>query len=855
MKKTFKILSLILFLVSTLIIIAPLIFKNQIKDTITEKINAQINAVFSINHVSLSFISDFPNASIALENILIINKQPFTGDTLLLVNSIQLETSILNLLSKKLTVDNISISNAIVNLKTNPNNISNYDIMNPSDAIITKEPLETEQTSSVSLQLEDYSFNNIQFNYIDEKSKLSIIVKNFNHRGKGVFSKEDVLLNTYSSIEALTFSSANINYLKSAKIQYDAKVNINLNTLKAEFLENLAELNDLSLSFHGFIQPTEPGIEMDINFDSKGSKFKSLLSLVPSAYSSEFDAIKASGELNLNGKATGLYSDTSVPRFNVNINTNNSSFQYPDLPTAITNIYIDTYINNTTGKLDDTKVAIRRFDLKIGNDIFQASSYLSNLNTNPHVKAKLEGVLNLGNLTNAYPLELEDKLEGVLKFNLQSEFTQKAIEKEQYSEIKNSGFISLKNMTVETEMLPNPVTINSASLKFSPKDFKLESFIANTASSDLNAKGTLTNIMGFVFGDKALTGDFTVNSNNFNTFDFLSQAEITKETESKNVTVVDSTTISGIKIPEKIHITTTLIAKTVSYDNIILSDMRGKIKIKDQKAIFEKTTAKLLGGTITLNGNVDTKPTPSKFDFSMSLKELDIVQSFTTIELFASIAPFATAVDGKMSTTLNLTGILDPDFFPEMNSLYGNGIAKLEVKEIDSKKSNALSLLENNFKFIDLKKLDMKKIKTALTFENSTVSFQPFRIASYDGIPVKMEGSHSFANTMNYNLSTKVPVKFLGNEALNLLSGLSKDEIDKMKVPIKINLNGDVTKPNVEPDYTSALKAVSGKVLESQKNKLLNSLLKGNKIDIDSTSSNVKKLEKEAKNLLKGLFK
>ena len=62
-------------------------------------------------------------------------------------------------------------------------------------------------------------------------------------------------------------------------------MNINLNTLKAEFLENLAELNDLSLSFHGFIQPTEPGIEMDINFDSKGSKFKSLLSLVPSAYS------------------------------------------------------------------------------------------------------------------------------------------------------------------------------------------------------------------------------------------------------------------------------------------------------------------------------------------------------------------------------------------------------------------------------------------------------------------------------------------------------------------------------------------------------------------------------------------
>lgn len=853
MKKIFKILSVLLLLFLALLILAPLFFKQQIKDTVTKEVNSLINAEFSIDHISVSFISDFPNASIELENILITNNEPFEGDTLVLINSVLLETSISKLLSEKLSIDNFSVSNATVNLKSNLDNIPNYDIMYPSDENSTEETSTPETASTISLHIEDYSFNNIQFNYIDEKSQLSMIVKNFNHQGKGTFSTQDVLLNTTSSIEGFTFSSENITYLKSAKIQWDANINVNLNTLKVEFLENLATLNDLNLSFHGFVQPIESGIDMDLNFDSKGSKFKSLLSLIPSAYSADFAAVEANGKLNFGGTATGLYSDTSIPKFDVNINTNNASFHYPDLPKAITDIYIDTHINNATGLLDDTKVALKRFDLKIDEDLFQASSSLSNLTTNPHVKATLKGVINLGNLGQAYPLELEENLEGILNFDLQSEFTQKAIEEEQYSNIKNSGYISLKNMTVETEMLPHPVAINTASLKFTPKDFILESFIATTATSDLNAKGTLTNLMGFVFSNKPLTGQFTVNSTNFNTFDFLSQTEVEPETETKKDVVIDSTTISEIKIPENINITTTLNAKTVSYDNIILTDMRGKINIKDQKAIFENTTAKLLGGTIALKGNVNTKPTPSIFDFSMSLQELDIVESFSTLSLFSSIAPFAKALSGKMSTSLDLTGKLDSDFFPEMNSLNGNGLSNLEVKEIDVKKSNALSLLESNFEFVDFTKLDMQKIQTVIQFENSAISFQPFKIATYDAIPIQMEGSHSFDNKMNYNLSTEVPVKFLGEKATSLLSGFSKEEIDKMKVPIKINLNGDVTKPNVVPDYSSALKLVSGKVIESQKNKLLKSLFKEDEKEGESTPK--EDVKKAAKNLLKGLFK
>ena len=848
MKKTAKIISALVILLFLILVLTPIFFKKQIKAKIITEVNNTINAQFTIESISLSFITSFPDASIDLKEVLLINNAPFKGDTLAYLKNIQLETSIQNLLSQKLTIDKFSVSDAVINIKTNKEGVGNYDITHQSQTTQTEPAANT--SSNLSLHIEDYGFHNIQFNYIDQKSLISINVKNFNHNGKGTFSSENVLLKTSSSIESFSFSSENLSYIKNAKLLWDANINLDLTSFKVAFEENVAHFNDLILSFHGYVQPTDTGIAMDLDFDSKGSKFKSLLSLVPSAYSSNFADVEANGELNFDGIAKGVYSDTSVPKFNVNINTNNASFHYPDLPKSVSNIYIDTNINNQTGNIDDTQVALKRFDATIDQDTFKASSYISNLTSNPHVKSALKGTINLGNLSNAYPLNLEEKLEGTVVFDLHSEFTQRAIEKELYQNIDNKGSITLKNMKVETDMLPHPMAIQEASLKFTPKDFKLEKFNAKTGTSDLNAKGTLTNLIGFVFGEKELTGEFTIMSNNINAFDLLSETEIA-DTDNEQKETTSSESIA-IKIPKKINITTKVFAKKVRYDNIILSNMRGTMRIKDEKAIFENTSAKLLGGTIALEGNVDTRPTPSVFDFSMALKELDIVESFSTIDLFSSIAPFAKAFNGKMSTSMDLTGSLDNDFFPDMNSLTGDGLSKLQVKEIDPKKSNALSLLENNFSFVDFKKLDMKKIQTAIKFENSAISFQPFKIATYDGVPIKIEGSHSFDNKMNYNLNTQIPVQMLGKEATNLLSGLSDEEVRNMKVPIKINLNGNVNKPNVVPDYSTALKAVSGKVLESQKNKLLKSLT-GDSKDKDGNKKE-SELEKAANSLLKKLF-
>jgi hypothetical protein len=69
-----------------------------------------------------------------------------------------------------------------------------------------------------------------------------------------------------------------------------------------------------------------------------------------------------------------VYTDTTVPKFNVDIQSNNASFKYPNLPKSVQNIVIDTKIVNETGILNDTHVKPRQTFFQIDQDVFNAKA-------------------------------------------------------------------------------------------------------------------------------------------------------------------------------------------------------------------------------------------------------------------------------------------------------------------------------------------------------------------------------------------------------------------------------------------------------------------------------------------------
>ncbi|WP_423164938.1 hypothetical protein, partial [Stenotrophomonas maltophilia] len=139
------------------------------------------------------------------------------------------------------------------------------------------------------------------------------------------------------------------------------------------------------------IQILETGQQYDLSFKTPSSDFKNFLGLIPSAYSGSLSNVKTTGEFSVAGFAKGLYSDTTVPKFNIAIASNTASFQYPDLPKSVRNIVIDTKIINETGILNDTYVNLDKLSFAIDQDVFNAKANIRNVVENPLVDAQLNG--------------------------------------------------------------------------------------------------------------------------------------------------------------------------------------------------------------------------------------------------------------------------------------------------------------------------------------------------------------------------------------------------------------------------------------------------------------------------------
>jgi hypothetical protein len=101
-----------------------------------------------------------------------------------------------------------------------------------------------------------------------------------------------------------------------------------------------------------------------------------------------------------------LYSDTTVPKFNIDIASNNASVQYPNLPKSIQNIIIDSKIINETGVLNDTYINLDKLSFRIDQDILMPKQIL--LLKNAIVDAVLKGTVNLANVSKAYPIKLKN---------------------------------------------------------------------------------------------------------------------------------------------------------------------------------------------------------------------------------------------------------------------------------------------------------------------------------------------------------------------------------------------------------------------------------------------------------------
>ena len=815
MKKFLKIFGIVVGVLLLILILAPFVFESQLKDLVRKTINDNVNAQVDFEDINLSLFRNFPDATLAIKDIEVINNAPFEGDTLALSEEVVLQMSIKELFKgsgEPVKVDALKINNTLLNIKVDSLGNNNYDIAIKDTAT----PADS-SSGGFKFDVEHYEINNSQVYYVDQGSKIALFVNELNHEGTGDFSAKTSTLST-NSTALVTLNVDGTNYLNRNKLKLDADFKMDLENLRYTFLENEAMINQLPLTFDGYVQVNEDNNEVDISFKTPTSSFKNFLAVIPEEYSKNIENVETKGDFIVDGFIRGIVDDVHIPKMRIKIASENAAFKYPDLPKAVEDITIATEVINETGLAADTYVNIDALNFRIDQDAFRASGSLKNVTENMLVNMALKGKINLANIEKAYPLELEQDLNGLITADLTTSFDMDSVEKEQYQNVKSSGTATITGFSYASPEIPNEIKLATAVLKFNPSTVTLENSILTTGQTDLAISGTIQNLMGYLFTDQKLKGNFKATSKTFSVNDFMVK-QVSSEAEEETTGTATAAAGDAIKIPAFLDAQLDFTANRVLYDNLVLENTTGNLRIANETATLSNVTSNIFGGKIGLNGNVSTLNATPVFALNLDLQSIDIARAFNDMELLRNLAPIAQALQGTLSTDIDLKGDLNNDLTPQLNTLGRKCHSPNFRCKVNPAQTPLLAQLDQQLNFVDLNNLNLKDLQTKLTFINGQVEVQPFDF-NIKGIKGRASGSHGFDLDMNYQVALAIPAKYLGSEIGSTLARLSAQEQDSMTVALPIGLTGSFKNPVVNVNVQQAVNNLTQSIINNQKDNL-----------------------------------
>ncbi len=507
LKWTLIVLGGLLVLILAAAFIIPIVFKDDIKSAIDKELAKSVNAdvVFDVDKFSLSLFSNFPNITAEMNDLGVINREPFAGEILFATEKFEVEVNLKNILfGDQLRLKGISLVRPVINVKVLQDGRANYDIAIPSaDTTATEE-----ESGDFSFGIDHWEIVDGNVVYDDKSIPFLMEVKGLNHSGSGDFTQDVFDLTTNTVVDTLNVGYGGDTYLSDKRVEINAVVSIAEEYTKYTFKENTAKINDFAMSFDGWFKMNESDYGMDLTFKSPDNSFKSLLSLVPGMYSSSFNNIETQGDLAFNGAAKGTYSEKQMPAFNLNLLVKDAMFKYPDLPTAINNINIDLLVDNKDGVIENTILNLKTFHLDFGANPVDAKALVTKMYPT-NVDANIAAKLNLAELSKMFPMEGLD-----MKGNYALNLTAKGV----YDSLKKvipaiEASMSLADGYVKSNEFPLPLqdlhfnsTIKNSSGKMAETVIRVNDLSMLMENEKFNADLLLQNLDDYTWDLKAKGG-------------------------------------------------------------------------------------------------------------------------------------------------------------------------------------------------------------------------------------------------------------------------------------------------------------------------------------------------------------
>lgn len=788
------------------------IFEADVKQFAVQTINTYIQSEVKVANVEFSFLKKFPSASLEFQDVLAYGTTEATkSDTLFQAKSIFLAFDIWEIIQKNYSIKKLSFENGLIHLQIDQYGNENY--------IIWKTTTDSSTSTDLHFSLNEVKLQNVHFIYENNAKNALFDTKFTDLALNGEFSASEYELDFDTDFQLYRYEQNKVIFADQRTVKLSSKLAINSKTGSYTITDAAINYQGLPFQLAGGFVSNSTEFSTDLTISSGEIPLAKLIQLLPEQQRNTLATYQIDGSIVFDGLLKGNVSALESPSIKINYAIKDGSFLHQETNIALNGIsLIGTYGNGSENALRTSFVKLENIDAKFGSGAVSGNLSITDFNDpsfdfNGNLDLVLAEVLPFMNVTQVKNISGNAGISVATKGRIGSlnNFTL-----EDWKKAVTKGEVILSNVGFELVDSPQQFKDISGTFNIINNDIKATALKGKISQSDFNFNGMLYNVIGFLFTEnESIRMDASLRSKHI----YLDELLLS------DAPVASSDSAYQLEISDRISFYLDSKIDSLTFRKFSFSNCTAFIGLQNKQLKATSVSFNTMEGVAKGNLVVNTQPS-NKIIISSNalLSDINISQLFTDFGNFGQQTLTADNIKGK--------GTCDITFYSEWSRSFELDSKSLEVQaDLNIEKGElinfaSLEALSDYVALSDLKHIKFATLSNQIVIKNERIFIPSFDINS-TALNLKLEGSHSFNNDINYRIELLLN-DILGNkarEARKRQSEFGQIEDDGLgKTRLFIKMTGNLSDPDVSYD-TGALKDYWKEGIKKEK-KVVKSLLK-----------------------------
>ena len=473
MKLFLKILAVILALFIILIVALNLYFTDErLKNTILPHVQSAVGSEVEVDKMSLTFFRTFPRFGLDIDGLRIPDPD---GEPVASIQELLVSVELFPLLRNELSVSRLSITSPRVYYTVFADSTSNIDFLLDPDE-------EIDDTEGYEISIPGFTLRDASVLYRDETSN-SVISLEALDADISLFYGDILESRVDADLGSLNVMMDGTSYISNLSLSVNQRSTLDLENEILNFTEGTVSIRGLALNLIGTVSDwSSDELALSLQFASTSENFGELLRLAPPAFDEYLTGLHTRGSLVFEGSVDGIFSEDTLPDFDVTIAVADGFLQNPDLPQAIEDINFEILFNNSLA-------TVSHFRARAGVNRVTASGTLERpLEEDATFSLDLDGDIDLATISSFYPIEELgiEQLAGLLKTAAQA-----AGRIDQPENATFSGNFHLTSGLLKYADVPRPIEQINARIDATQERVQIAESGFTAANNQFNLTGTI----------------------------------------------------------------------------------------------------------------------------------------------------------------------------------------------------------------------------------------------------------------------------------------------------------------------------------------------------------------------------